>query len=254
MLPGIPGFAAGGYVPNYAGAENWMAGSEYRFGRSVENSYAVRLIAQLKAAVKKAAAAAAGNINYRPGAGVAQWRGVVDQALRMEGLSLGLDSRVLAQMQSESGGNPNAINNWDINAQRGDPSRGLMQVIMSTFRAYHWPGTSSNIYNPLANIAAAINYARHVYGPGLQANGFGIGSLKGYDKGGWLMPGATLAVNNTGRPEQVIPAGGPAGRGAAVILEVAGTGSGTFDAFLLKWIRENVRVKGGGSVQTAFGR
>jgi len=55
----LPGFAAGGYVPNYAGAENWMAGSEYGFGRSVENSYAVRLIGQLKTAVKQAAAQAA---------------------------------------------------------------------------------------------------------------------------------------------------------------------------------------------------
>lgn len=29
-----------------------------------------------------------------------------------------------------------------------------------------------------------------------------------FDRGGWLMPGLTLAVNNTGRPERVIPAAG----------------------------------------------
>jgi SLT domain-containing protein len=29
-----------------------------------------------------------------------------------------------------------------------------------------------------------------------------------YDRGGWLMPGATLAVNSTGRPERVVPPGG----------------------------------------------
>ncbi|WP_460904813.1 hypothetical protein, partial [Staphylococcus aureus] len=27
-----------------------------------------------------------------------------------------------------------AVNNWDINAPRGDPSRGLFQIIGSTFR------------------------------------------------------------------------------------------------------------------------
>jgi hypothetical protein len=64
-----------------------------------------------------------------------------------------------------------------------------MQVIMSTFRAYHWPGTSWDIYDPLANIAAALNYARHVYGPSLRnASGAGIGSGHGYAEGG-LVPG-----------------------------------------------------------------
>ena len=114
-----------------------------------------------------------------------------------------LASRVLYQMQTESGGNPNAINLTDINAQRGDPSRGLLQTIGSTFAAYHWPGTSWNIYDPRANIAAAVNYARHVYGPSLMSGGMGIGSGHGYDQGGWLPPGASLAVNRTGQPEYI---------------------------------------------------
>ena len=29
-----------------------------------------------------------------------------------------------------------------------------------------------------------------------------------FDRGGWLMPGMTLAVNNTGRPERIVPANG----------------------------------------------
>jgi SLT domain-containing protein len=35
-----------------------------------------------------------------------------------------------------------------------------------------------------------------------------------YDRGGWLMPGLTLAHNDTGRPEQVIPGDGLAGLAA----------------------------------------
>ncbi|MBY8847199.1 hypothetical protein, partial [Streptomyces sp. SP2-10] len=35
----------------------------------------------------------------------------------------------------ESGGNPNAQNNWDVNAQKGIPSKGLLQVIDPTFNA-----------------------------------------------------------------------------------------------------------------------
>ncbi|MEU6808629.1 transglycosylase SLT domain-containing protein [Streptomyces sp. NPDC046831] len=64
----------------------------------------------------------------------------------------------------ESSGNPNAINNWDINARNGIPSKGLLQVIPPTFAAYHVPGTSQNIYDPVANITAAANYAADRYG------------------------------------------------------------------------------------------
>ncbi|MEU9385739.1 transglycosylase SLT domain-containing protein [Streptomyces sp. NPDC048279] len=64
----------------------------------------------------------------------------------------------------ESSGNPNAINNWDINAINGIPSKGLLQVIPPTFATYHVAGTSWNIYDPVANITAACNYAAHRYG------------------------------------------------------------------------------------------
>ncbi|MEW2625809.1 transglycosylase SLT domain-containing protein [Streptomyces sp. NPDC048106] len=64
----------------------------------------------------------------------------------------------------ESSGNPMAINNWDINAINGIPSKGLLQVIQPTFNTYHVAGTSWNIYDPVANITAACNYAAHRYG------------------------------------------------------------------------------------------
>ncbi|MET9253226.1 transglycosylase SLT domain-containing protein [Streptomyces sp. NPDC048182] len=64
----------------------------------------------------------------------------------------------------ESSGNPLAINNWDINAINGTPSKGLLQVIDPTFQTYHVAGTSWNSYDPVANITAACNYAAHRYG------------------------------------------------------------------------------------------
>ncbi|WP_406431369.1 transglycosylase SLT domain-containing protein [Streptomyces sp. NBC_01589] len=67
-------------------------------------------------------------------------------------------------LMRESSGNPNAINNWDSNAMKGIPSKGLMQVIDPTFNAYHVAGTSTNIYDPVANITASANYAAHRYG------------------------------------------------------------------------------------------
>ncbi|MGW6708242.1 transglycosylase SLT domain-containing protein [Streptomyces sp. NPDC054956] len=71
----------------------------------------------------------------------------------------------------ESSGNPMAINNWDSNAAAGIPSKGLLQVIDPTFRAYHVPGTSLDSYDPVANITAACNYAAARYGSIDNVNG-----------------------------------------------------------------------------------
>ncbi|MFD3414789.1 transglycosylase SLT domain-containing protein [Streptomyces cyaneofuscatus] len=64
----------------------------------------------------------------------------------------------------ESSGNPNAVNDWDINAQNGIPSKGLLQVIQPTFDAYHVNGTEKKLTDPVANITAAANYAADKYG------------------------------------------------------------------------------------------
>lgn len=105
------------------------------------------------------------NVNYNPSAGVEQWRTLAKRALQMTGqYSEANLERLLYQMQTESGGNPNAINNWDINAINGTPSKGLMQVIDPTFRAYAMAGYDKNIYDPLSNMLASIRYAVSTYG------------------------------------------------------------------------------------------
>lgn len=105
------------------------------------------------------------NVNYNPSAGVEQWRTLATRALQMTGqYSEANLQRLLYQMQTESGGNPNAINNWDINAINGTPSKGLMQVIDPTFRAYAMAGYDKNIYDPLSNMLASIRYAVSTYG------------------------------------------------------------------------------------------
>lgn len=105
------------------------------------------------------------NVNYNPSAGVEQWRTLATRALQMTGqYSEANLQRLLYQMQTESGGNPNAINNGDINAINGTPSKGLMQVIDPTFRAYAMAGYDKNIYDPLSNMLASIRYAVSTYG------------------------------------------------------------------------------------------
>ncbi len=43
-------------------------------------------------------------------------------------------------------------------------ARGLTQTIPATFASFHQPGTSTNIYDPVANICASMNYVMHRYG------------------------------------------------------------------------------------------
>lgn len=118
-----------------------------------------------------------------PGSGdwVTRWRPVVRCVLEMLGqrTKSNVDA-VLIVIRYESGGDPNAINGTDINAQNGDPSRGLMQTIGATFDAYRSPRLSGNIYNPAANIYAGVNYAISRYGsianiPGVRAIRAGLG-------------------------------------------------------------------------------
>ncbi|MGW4520919.1 transglycosylase SLT domain-containing protein [Amycolatopsis sp. NPDC004378] len=90
---------------------------------------------------------------------------------------------IWAIIQHESGGNPNAINNWDSNAAAGHPSKGLMQCIDSTFNAHKLPG-HDNIYNPVDNIIAGVRYSIDRYGglanvPGIKAMAHG-GAYQGY--------------------------------------------------------------------------
>jgi adenosyl cobinamide kinase/adenosyl cobinamide phosphate guanylyltransferase len=132
------------------------------------------------------------------GSGVARWAPVILRALALIGQSSGWLGTVENRMNRESGGNPNAINLWDVNAQHGDPSKGLMQVIGGTFRAYHVPGTSWNIYDPLANTAAGLNYAVHRYGS-LAA----LSRPGGYDDGG-IARGVGLMAKATVQPERVL--------------------------------------------------
>lgn len=158
-----------------------------------------------------------GAVDYKPSAGVEQWRGLAKKALLLTNqFSESNLNALLTQMMHESGGNPNAINNWDINAIRGIPSKGLMQVIDPTFRANAMAGFNTNIYDPLSNMIAAINYTVKRYGSlyaGWTARGYkgyanGIGTFKlsdvvgKYSVGGFPQNGE-LFVANEKAPEYV---------------------------------------------------
>lgn len=135
------------------------------------------------------------------GSGVERWRNVAIRALKMTGqYSTANLNALLNQMRTESNGNPKAINNWDINAKNGTPSKGLLQVIDPTFRQYAMPGFNSNIYDPLSNILASIRYALSRYGS-LSAAYRGVG----YENGGIITKEHFAKVGEGNKEEVVIP-------------------------------------------------
>lgn len=107
---------------------------------------------------------------YGGGGDVASW---ISQACNIVGLPPGNwvpGYQVLCGR--ESGGNPNAVNDTDVNAtgqiqsdgHKQNCSRGIAQVIPGTFAINHVAGTSIDIYDPVANIVASMRYVMGRYG------------------------------------------------------------------------------------------
>jgi hypothetical protein len=106
----------------------------------------------------------------------------------------------------ESSGNPNVTNTWDINAQRGDPSVGLMQLTRSNFATYGPPG--GNPFNPVDNIFAAIRYIQSRYGDISRTNTGPHGAYEEgaivADDGAVLRQGINIVANRTGADEVLL--------------------------------------------------
>ncbi|KAF0510568.1 peptidoglycan DD-metalloendopeptidase family protein [Pediococcus acidilactici] len=131
------------------------------------------------------------------GAGVQRWKSDVKRALSKLGLSTSASmvSRVLRQINTESGGNPRAMGGTDGLAD--GHAMGLMQVKPGTFRAYHLPG-HNNVWNGFDNMLAGLNYAKHRYGSGLSF----LGNGHGYANGGIA---DTPSIFGEAGPEMAIP-------------------------------------------------
>jgi hypothetical protein len=148
-----------------------------------------------------------GAIGGKGGAG--KWAQLVMSVLSELGLSSSHLGNVLKAIAKESGGDPNAVNNWDSNARAGRASRGLLQTIPGTFNAYAGKYRSLGITNPRANIYAAIRYAMARYGSSwsarmARAGGYAEGGAVTpmlFDDGGYLPKGISVVNNKTGKPE-----------------------------------------------------
>jgi hypothetical protein len=93
---------------------------------------------------------------------------LIDKALQIAGVPVtpATEAAMNKIITRESGWNPNIVNTWDSNARRGDPSKGLMQVIHSTFEQHRDKSLPDSQTDPLANMVAALHYMGSRYGHG----------------------------------------------------------------------------------------
>ncbi|MCM3139303.1 transglycosylase SLT domain-containing protein [Bacillus safensis] len=136
---------------------------------------------------------------------VKQW---LMAAIMATGTSMSWLPGLMTIAQNESHGDPRAINLWDSNAKKGTPSKGLMQTIGTTFNANKGKGMN-DIWNPIHNAVAAINYIKGRYGtvfntPGLRSMRRG-GPYKGYANGGLITQEQVARVGEGNKREWIIP-------------------------------------------------
>ena len=138
------------------------------------------------------------------GAGAERWRPMSKRAMARTGFNAGDKRQVdamVSQIQSESGGNPRAVQNGYVDVNTGgNEAAGLLQVIPGTFAAHRDPALPNDRFDPFANMNAALRYYKSRYGMDLTTM---WGKGHGYDNGGYLQPGITKAVNASGKPEPV---------------------------------------------------
>ncbi|MCO4365018.1 phage tail tape measure protein [Staphylococcus agnetis] len=159
-----------------------------------------------------------GGKGYPSGSGATYASRIIRQAQNVLGgryKSRYIHDAMMRLAKRESNYQPNAVNNWDINAQRGTPSKGLFQMIQPTFMANAKSGYT-NFNNPLHQGISALQYIVRRYGWG----GFNRAAAYAYKTGG-LVHNGLYHLGEEGYPEWIIPTAPSRADDAAKLLALA---------------------------------
>lgn len=117
-----------------------------------------------------------------------------------------ITEQMMRVAKRESNFQADAVNNWDINARMGDPSKGMFQMIGSSFRAYAKPG-HGNMLNPTDEAISAMRYIVGKWVPimGSWRSAFKRAGDYAYATGGVINTSGMYQLAEGGYPEIVIP-------------------------------------------------
>lgn len=154
----------------------------------------------------KQAAKAGGGVG---GSGSAAARRAIQRAQSILGgryKSSYITEQMMRVAKRESNFQSDAVNNWDINAQKGTPSKGMFQMIEPSFRAYAKPG-HGNILNPTDEAISAMRYIVGKWVPimGSWRSAFKRAGDYAYATGGVINTAGLYNLAEDGYPEIVIP-------------------------------------------------
>lgn len=137
------------------------------------------------------------------GSGASYARKIIKQAQNILGgryKSPAITEHMMKLAKRESNFDPKAVNNWDSNAQRGTPSKGMFQMIEPTFRANAKPGYT-NFSNPLHQAISDLRYIVRTYGWG----GFPRAAAAAYANGGISSTHKIAEISENNKAEAIVP-------------------------------------------------
>lgn len=113
---------------------------------------------------------------------------------------------MLRVAKRESNYTSDAVNNWDINAQRGTPSKGMFQMIEPSFRTYALNG-HGNMLNSVDEAIAAIRYIVGKWVPimGSWRAAFKRAGDYAYENGGLSTTHKLAQISEGNKPEMIVP-------------------------------------------------
>lgn len=137
--------------------------------------------------------------------------GWLAEAMRVTGTDKKFLPALRQVVMGESGGRADAINEWDSNWLAGHPSKGVAQMIDTTFQANKLEGYD-DIWNPIDNLISSIRYQISRYGsiantPGVKSLNNG-GGYVGYETGTDYVPKTDdYRINENGGEIVTLPQG-----------------------------------------------
>lgn len=140
------------------------------------------------------------------GAGVTRWKSVIKKAAEQMHVNLtsaGM-ATILKRIAQESGGSATISNNWDSNAAKGTPSKGLLQYIQPTLDAWVPKGVAANLGSGWSQLMALFNDSNWLADISV-SGGWGPTGHRRYANGGIINTHQIAEIGEGNLPEAIIP-------------------------------------------------